>query len=127
MASAKIHDYKDYQGPTSREYTIDIDLAAGDTISQKIYLDFLSCKTVAIAVQLIGATGTTGAITATYTNIKGTAGIAYSPAVSITLANNVVAMGIIPVHLARICLLNLSGVTWGVVGKVKIVVTGKPH
>jgi hypothetical protein len=127
MASAKIHDYKDYQGPTSREYTVDIDLAKGDSIRESLWFDFLSCKTISVSVQHIGATGTTGSITATEAGIKGSPGIAYSTPVSITLVANSVAMQVIPVHLARYFLMDLSGITWGVVGKIKIVVTGKPH
>ena len=127
MAEAKISDFKDYQGPTSREYTVDIDLAGGDTIRESLWFDFLSCKTIAITVQLIGATGTSGNVLGTECGIRGTAGIAYSTPVSITMANNAIATQVIPQHLARYFRMDLTGITWGTVGKVKIVLTGKPH
>tara|TARA_R110000772_G_C13310332_1_gene440560 strand:- start:2475 stop:2858 length:384 start_codon:yes stop_codon:yes gene_type:complete len=127
MASAKIKDYKDYQGPTSREYSVTIDLAAGESIRQNLWFDFLSCKTVAVTVQHIGATGTSGSITATEAGIKGTAGIAYTTAFSLAMVANSTAMQVVPVHLARYFKMDLSAITWGSVGKVVIVVTGKPH
>ena len=124
---AKIKDYKDYQGPTSREWTVDIDLEAKDSFQKRMYFDFLSSKNIAVSIKLIGATGTSGTITGGWASRKRGKIFPLPTPLSILLIANDEAAQIVPELSGRLLALDLSGVTFGTVGKVQIIITGKAH
>lgn len=129
MAKAKITDDKNYQGPSSREYVIVANIEKKDTFSKILYLDFPSCKSVSVTIQLINAGVTAGTVTGGQTNIPRGKIFPMTTAVSLLLANND-TVGYFPADsplTGRYFVLDLSSITWGVTGSMKIVVTGKNH
>lgn len=127
MSLAKIIDHKDYQGPTSRHWSVIVDLDAKDSYSQKMYFDTLSCKTIAVSIQLVKATGTSGtALGGQAVSHRGKIA-PLDPVVSLPTVNDDTVMYFAEQVLGRYFVLDLSPLTLGVTGKIEIHVVAKPH
>lgn len=128
MADAKVKDFKDYQGPTSRQYTIDIDLDNNLYPQKKYYLDILSQRNACVTIQMTGMTGTSGDVFLRKANRPGAKVFDFAPVESETLVDDdTIVIEPTASLVCRYLVVDLSGVTFGSTGKMQIQVTAKPY